>query len=108
MLREFFGEIKRHHGITGKAISELTGISQNHISEYINGKRDVTTDVLWRMIEAMNEISPGAKKDLALKIASVRPEITYEELDEDELAEEMIKLGRAWKTIRNRKLVKAS
>jgi transcriptional regulator with XRE-family HTH domain len=108
MLREFFGEIKRHHGITGKAISEQTGISQNHISEYINGKRDVTTDVLWRMLEAMDEISPGARRDLAKRIAGDRPEITYEELDEDELAEEMIKLGRAWKTMRNRKLVNAN
>lgn len=108
MLREFFGEVKRHHGITGKAISELTGVSQNHISEYINGKRDVTTEVLWRMIEAMDEISPGARRDLAKKIASDRREITYEELDEDELAEEMIRLGRAWKTIRNRKLVNAN
>lgn len=108
MLREFFGEVKRHHGITGKAISELSGISQNHISEYINGKRDVTSETLWRMIEAMDKISPGARKDFALKIASDRPEIPYEELDEDELAEEMIKLGRAWKTIRNRKLVNAS
>ncbi|OKH10816.1 hypothetical protein NIES593_22710 [Hydrococcus rivularis NIES-593] len=105
MLREFFTQVKRHHGITGKEISELTGISQNHISEYLHGKRDVTSDVLWRMIEAMDEISPGARRDLAKKIAGDRPEITYEELDEDELAEEMIKMGRAWKTIRSKKLI---
>ena len=71
MLKEIFTEIKSRHGITGKALSEATGISQKHISEYINGKRDVTSSTLWRMIEAMDELSPGAKKDFGCELAEL-------------------------------------
>lgn len=69
MFREAFKEIKKRHGITGKAISETTGISQNHISEFVNNKRDVTSETLWRMVEALDKLSPGAWKDFCLRIA---------------------------------------
>ncbi len=62
MLRKIFTEVKNKYGITGKALSQATGISQKHISEYINGKRDVTSSTLWRMIEAMDNLAPGAKQ----------------------------------------------
>ena len=105
MLREIFKEVKRSHGITGKAISQLTGISQNHISEYINGKRDVTSETLWRMIEAMDELSKGAAAEFRQRLPgegqinapSNRPAIFYQDLEADELAEEVIKLGKALK-----------
>ena len=71
MFREIFKQVKKSHGITGKAISQATGISQNHISEYIRGKRNVTDETLWRMIEAMDEMSPGVKKQFGSLLIGV-------------------------------------
>jgi transcriptional regulator with XRE-family HTH domain len=104
MLREVFRKIKQSRGVTGKAISELTGISQNHISEYINGKRDVTSETLWRMIEAMEQLSPGAAGDFRALLpgdgqSSVSGKVLNNFYDKEasQLAEEMIKLGKALK-----------
>ncbi|PSF33893.1 hypothetical protein C7H19_19410 [Aphanothece hegewaldii CCALA 016] len=63
MFREIFKKVKESRGITGKAISDVTGISQNHISKFLSGERDVTTDTLWRMIKAMESVSPGAEQN---------------------------------------------
>lgn len=105
MLRKIFREVKESHGITGKAISELTGISQNHISEYINGKRDVTSETLWRMVDAMEHLSKGAAADFGYKLTGVhqgsvplrRSAKFYQDLQADELAEEIIRLSKALK-----------
>jgi transcriptional regulator with XRE-family HTH domain len=106
MFREIFKEVKKCRRITGKAISQITGISANHISEYINGKRDVTGDTLWRMIEAMEELSPGARCQFGREIIGDRSaqsvednrlEINFDELDENQLADCMVALGKAWK-----------
>jgi transcriptional regulator with XRE-family HTH domain len=105
MLREIFREVKRSHGVTGKAISQLTGISQNHISEYINGKRDVTSETLWRMVDAMEQLSKGAAADFGQKLSGVhqgnvlvRHSVNfYKEIQADELAEEIIRLSKALK-----------
>lgn len=79
MFKDIFQAVKQKHGITGKAISELTGISQIHISQFLNGKRDVSSSYLWRMIEAMDNLSPGAKKDFWLQL------VKCVEYDDDEV-----------------------
>ncbi len=73
MLRQYFKNVKTERRITGKSLSQVTGISENHISEYLNGKRDVTSDKLWEMMEGMDKLSPGAKEDLAELIGQARP-----------------------------------
>ena len=105
MLRQIFKEVKQSRSITGKAISQATGISEVHISAYLRGKRDVTSETLWRMIEAMDKLSPGAAAEFRqrwpgegeISALSKRPVIFYQDLEADELAEEVIKLGKALK-----------
>jgi transcriptional regulator with XRE-family HTH domain len=105
MLRQIFKEVKQSRGITGKAISQATGISEVHISAYLRGKRDVTSETLWRMIEAMDELSKGAAAEFRdrlpgegqINAPSNHPVIFYQDLEADELAEEVIKLGKALK-----------
>jgi transcriptional regulator with XRE-family HTH domain len=63
MFREIFKKVKESRGITGKAISEVTGISQNHISKFLSAERDVTTETLWRMVKGMDIVSPGAEQE---------------------------------------------
>ncbi|MEA5511808.1 helix-turn-helix transcriptional regulator [Crocosphaera sp. UHCC 0190] len=72
MLRQYFKKVKAERRVTGKALSQITGISENHISEYLNGKRDVTSEKLWEMMEGMEQLSPGAKDDFAELIGKAR------------------------------------
>jgi transcriptional regulator with XRE-family HTH domain len=103
MLRQVFKDIKQKHGVTGRAISQATGISEKHISEYLNGRRDVTSETLWRMVEAIEQLSPGALGDFTHNLSGVQQRdtrskrLSYKDLQADELAEEVIKLGKALK-----------
>lgn len=104
MLREIFKEVKQSCGVTGKSIAQQTGISEKHISEFLRGKRDVTSETLWRMIEAMEEICPGSRSLIAEKLGGrSRVILNFDELDEDQLADCMVAIGRSWKNRQNRK-----
>ena len=66
--REAFIRTKRYFGIKGSDLSRHTGIDQNRISEFINlkkdgsgYKRDLSSSVLDRLVEGMDELSEGAK-----------------------------------------------
>lgn len=91
MLREIFKKVKVHCGVTGKAISQHTGISENHISEYLRGKRDVTSQTLDRMIEAMDELSPGAKKYFGDSLAGRILNQAIEDLEDERLGELVVR-----------------
>ncbi len=104
MHREAFLKVKESHGITGKVLSEKTGVSKNHIYGYIQGKRSVTDAVLDQLVDAMEEISPGAKRDYCMAICgALQDEICYDDLDEENLTDHLIKLGEAWKRRQSRK-----
>jgi transcriptional regulator with XRE-family HTH domain len=107
MHREALLKVKRNRKINNVDISRKTGISENHLSQFFRGNRNATDQVLDQVVEAMEELSPGAKADYAKEIAGSYDEIFYEHLDEDELAEQMIRLGRAWKRLRSSHLQKA-
>lgn len=58
--REAFIKTKRYFGISGSELHRVTGVSRNHISEFINRKRDITSDLLDRLVVGMDELEPGA------------------------------------------------
>ncbi|MCL1473100.1 helix-turn-helix domain-containing protein [Argonema antarcticum] len=62
MIPEIFRQTLEYYGITGKQISQVSGVSENHISEFRRGKSKtgVSTDVLWKFLEAMEKIRPGS------------------------------------------------
>lgn len=64
MIHELFDQTLKRYGIQGKALSSLSGVSQNHISEFRGGKlkTGVTTDCLYRLLVAMDELSPGSRR----------------------------------------------
>lgn len=63
-MEELFDLTLKRYGIQGKALAALSGVSQNHISEFRNGKlkTGVTTDCLLKLLQAMDELSPGARR----------------------------------------------
>lgn len=64
MIHELFDATMKRYGVQAKALSSLSGVSQNHISEFRSGKlkTGVTTDCLYRLLVGMDELSPGARR----------------------------------------------
>jgi transcriptional regulator with XRE-family HTH domain len=62
MFRESFISLKNELGITGKALSQQSGVVDSAISQYINGKRDLPTETLWELLKGLESLSPGAIK----------------------------------------------
>ena len=60
--REAFIQVKKFYGIENKALHLQSGVSLGHISKFINYKQDMTSASLDKLINAMDELIPGAKR----------------------------------------------
>lgn len=70
MFYKIFKKIQTRHGIKAIEVKQITGITNQHLSEFGSGKVDLTSKKLWAVIEAMEMISPGAKADFAAELAN--------------------------------------
>jgi transcriptional regulator with XRE-family HTH domain len=72
-LSVFFQETMEHFQITGKQLSQVSGISENHISDFRRGKSKtgVSTKVLWQLLEAMEKIAPGSQQYFCFLMAGI-------------------------------------
>lgn len=70
MFYKIFKTIQTRHGIKAIELKQVTGITNQHLSEFGSGKVDLTSKKLWAIIEAMEKLSPGAKADFAAEIAN--------------------------------------
>jgi predicted transcriptional regulator len=68
-MHEFFDRVMRIHGITGKCLADRTGMSTTHISDFRRGKTNPPCDTFQRLLDAVDEISPGAKRDFCLLLS---------------------------------------
>jgi len=111
MIGIYFKKTTSTYGITGKRLSELSGVSENHISEFKTGKRSVTADVLWRLLTAMDEIEPGSKKYFCNLLAGGenqpvnQPQSVGEQLerliaaaDDEEIEAAMLAIAKKWRS----------
>ncbi len=80
--REAFIKTKKFYGVTNKALYDQTGVSRSHISEFINCKRDMTTDVLDKLIKGMDKLAPGAKRHYC-ELLLGKEFVSYEEIVEN-------------------------
>lgn len=58
---EIFREILKEEGITNRAIAKEVGVSEKHISQFKNGRADIPCSLLWKLIDACDRLSPGAR-----------------------------------------------
>lgn len=64
IIEQIFDRTLKRYRIQAKSLSTLTGVSENHISEFRRGhlKTGVTTDVLGRLLLGMEELAPGSRE----------------------------------------------
>lgn len=105
MLNQLFAQTQDRYGIKGKNLSEITGVSQNHISEFRRGRTDVSSSVLWKLVQAMDELAPGAKSYfcslLNEKKASVGDALQQliEAADDEEIEQAMLAIARRYRAL---------
>ncbi|MFB2839813.1 hypothetical protein [Floridanema evergladense] len=115
MISTYFDRTLKYYGIQAKALSQMTGVSENHISEFRRGKlkTGMTTTKLWDLIVAMDELAPGSRKYFCMlmsgvnefcpKQLSVGEQLEYllDVADDEDLNRLFIKMGRIWTHRRN-------
>jgi plasmid maintenance system antidote protein VapI len=95
-LSESFDATIKRFRISASELSKLTGVSSNHISEFKNGKRDVSSAVLLRLLDGMDKLAPGAKQNFWQLASGQTPQSVGKSLvqiiqvaEEDELLDGM-------------------
>ena len=98
MIRQALTKTQDRYRIKGTHLAEESGISQQHWSEYRNGKADLVSTKAWAALEAMERISPGAIQYFCYLLAgrSVDGELNnlIEVADDDELEEAFLSIGK--------------
>lgn len=88
-MYQHFDLTLKKFGITGKKLSEVTGFSMTHISQFRHGKTNPSCESLQRLLDGADEIKPGAKRYFCLLLAgesSASVELSVEQLDNSQLA----------------------
>ncbi|MBP0020332.1 MAG: helix-turn-helix transcriptional regulator [Cyanobacteria bacterium SBLK] len=62
-------KIKNKYKISNVSISRLTGISENHLSQFFRGNRNATDAVLDEILGALEHINPGAREEYGMEIS---------------------------------------
>ena len=75
MIYIFFKETQDNFGVTSKRLAEMSGISEKHLSAFRNGKTNLSLDLLWQLVENLDELAPGARREFGARIAGDRKEI---------------------------------
>ena len=103
----FDSTLKRYR-ISAKELSKLTKVSENHISEFRRGKGDVSTNVLLRLLDGMEKLSPGSKRHFCQMISGQSQHSVEQSLvqiiqvaDEDELLDAMGAIATRFRHLRN-------
>lgn len=70
MFHEILKKIQSCRGIKSSEIVEIADIQSTQLSEFRNGKSDISSRKLWSILEAMETIDPGAKANFCQAIAN--------------------------------------
>lgn len=103
-----FSATIRRYRISASELSQLTGVSGKHISEFKNGKRDVSSSLLVRLLDGIDELKPGAKQYFWQLASGQSPQPLGNSLvqiiqvaDEDELLDAMGAIATRFRHLRN-------
>jgi transcriptional regulator with XRE-family HTH domain len=93
MIHNFFDQTLKRYGITGKRLSEVTGYSTTHISEFRNGKTNPSCETLMCLLSGMDQIEPGARQYFCALLAGKPIETTIERMDGQQIAQVLVAIA---------------
>lgn len=62
MIHQLLRQTQDRYRITSKALAKKSEITPQHLSEFRNGNSELSTKVLWQMLQAMDELAPGSRR----------------------------------------------
>lgn len=62
MIRQLLRQTQDRYRITSRALAKKSEITPQHLSEFRNGNSELSTKVLWQMLQAMDELAPGSRR----------------------------------------------
>jgi transcriptional regulator with XRE-family HTH domain len=88
-IRQALKETQDSHGIKSKDLAELAGIGVQHLSSIRSGKSWPSEEVLMRILDALERLSPGARRDFGLRLAGLNQGLTtlVEQMPTEELSD---------------------
>ncbi|MBD2245161.1 helix-turn-helix transcriptional regulator [Nostoc sp. FACHB-888] len=114
-IYQLFKQAMDRHGIQGKELAVLAGISQNHLSQFRSGHKWVSPEVFAALLEGMDQLSPGsrryfcqllAEKPLSEKEDSGRKLIEMiENANDEEMELVLLAIGRKWKNVSQKPVI---
>lgn len=108
-IYQLFKQAMDRHGIQGKELAALAGISPNHLSQFRSGHKWVSPEVFAALLKGMDQLAPGSRKyfcqllaeePLAERDTSKSLAEMIEAADEDEMEAALLAIGRKWKRTR--------
>jgi transcriptional regulator with XRE-family HTH domain len=88
-IRQALKETQDSHQIKGKDLAEMAEIGVQHLASIRNGKSWPSEEVLMKILEAMDRLSPGAKRDFGLRLAGMNQGLAtlIEQMPPEELSD---------------------
>ena len=69
-----FHQTLKRFNISARQLSDVSGASTSQLSEFRNGKRNLSTAQLERVMVAMEELAPGSRRHFCMLLAGENPE----------------------------------
>lgn len=109
-IHEFIKVTMDHHGIVGKELASIVGITRNHLSEVRAGRKWLSEDTLISLLEGMDKIRPGARLYFCQLLAGEalnslpanKPSLVemIKTASDEEIEAALIAIGKRWKESR--------
>jgi transcriptional regulator with XRE-family HTH domain len=93
MIHQFFDQTLKRYSIVGKRLSDVTGISTTHISEFRHGKTNPSCETLMLLLDGMEQIEPGAKQYFCQLLAGRTFDAVIEGMDGQQLAQLLVAIA---------------
>lgn len=68
-IRQAFKLTQDYFGISGKALSEVSGVGTPHISAFRSGKNWISEETLEKLLDGMEELAPGSRRYFGLLLS---------------------------------------
>lgn len=106
-IYQLFKQAMDQHGIQGKELAALAGISQNHLSQFRSGSKWVSPEVFAALLEGMDQLAPGSRRYFCQLLAEKPLPVgedndnrlveLIEAADEEQIDAVLMIIGRKWK-----------